>query len=258
MDQKAGPQHVWEYIVSYGSEGTCTPQTNRCGNWLLQADKSTIVRNSYFGSARGFGGGTAGSAFNGDINLESTVTIEDVPGISDRGTPPQYLPESLLYYRGRSDTFYGDSGYDQVTTARRWPIGGEDIIAGHMRGYFNPAAYAVGGGTVEINGNRGAAESNETLSEYFWGAINDRIPPLVVRVKDKGSFNRVAWEHHSSWRRATVTGWEVVCLSSGETVLAVLNEDELVYNDASGCSQYAVKATYNDGKSGIAYPESPK
>jgi hypothetical protein len=127
-----------------------------------------------------------------------------------------------------------------------------------MRQYYNPAAYAVGGGTVEINGDRGAAASVETLSENFWGATNDRIPPLVVRVKDKGSFNRVAWEHHSSWRRSTVIGWEVICMSSGQTVLATLSEDSLVYNDDTGCSQYAVRATYNDGKSGIAYTESPQ
>lgn len=258
MDQKAGPVHVWEYIVSYDSEGTCTPQTNQCGNWLLQADKATTVRNSYFGKARGFGGGTNGSAFNSDVSLEDSVAIEDVPGRSTRGTAPQYLPESLLYYRGRSDTFYGDNGYDQLTDTRRWPIGGEDIIAANMRSYDNPAAYAVGGGTVHIEGDRGAAAGDETLSEYFWGYIDPYIPPLVVRVKDKGSYNRVAWEHHESWRRDNVTGWKVICVSTGNTELASLPENQLLYNDNSGCTQYGVKAAYNGAESGIAYVETPQ
>lgn len=259
MDQKAGPAHVWEYIVSYDSEGTCTPQTNQCGNWLLQADKSTIVRNSFFGRARGFGGSTAGSAFNGAINMEGTVAIDDVPGQADRGTVPQYLPASLLYYRGRSDSFYGDPGYDEATNVRRWPIGGEDIIAENMRSYDNPSAFAVGGGTVHIEGNRGGAAADETLSEYFWGYIDDYIPPLAVRVKDKGSYHRVAWEHHSSWRRDIVEGWKVLCVASGEAELAALPEDQLQYNDNSGCEQYAVKAVYEGGdESGIAYVESPE
>src|SRR5690606_9817681 len=257
MDQKAGPTHVWEYIVSYDSEGTCTPQTNQCGSWLLQADKPTTVKNSFFGKARGFKGGTNGSAFNG-VTLEATVAIDDVPGRSDQGAMPQYLPESQLYYRGRSDTFFGDAGYDTPTTVRRWPIGGEDIIAANMRSYDNPAAFAVGGGTVHVKGDRGAAASDETLSEYFWGYIDDDIPPLVVRVKDKDSYNRVAWEHHSSWRRDTVTGWKVICVATGNIELASLPENQLQYNDTSGCTEYGVKALDDGGESGIAYSESPQ
>jgi hypothetical protein len=261
MDQKAGPVHVWDYIVSYDSEGTCTPQTNQCGNWLLQADKSTSVRNSFFGRARGFQGttnGGAGSAFSNEIGLDSTVAIEDVPGRSDVGSPPQYLPESQLYYRGRYDTFHGDPGYDQLTTARRWPIGGEDIIAANMRSYNNPAALKVGGGTVNIEGSRGGAAEDESLSEYFWGYTDSYIPPLVVRVKDKGSYNRVAWEHHSSWRRDDVTGWKVLCVDSGSVEIATLPENELLYHDNSGCTQYGVKALYGNEESGIAYIESPQ
>lgn len=258
MDQKAGPTHVWDNIVSYDSEGTCTPQTNQCGNWLLQADKPTSVINSYFGRARGFNGGAAGSAFGGDISLGSGVAVDDTPGVSNRGTPPQYLPESQLYFRGKSDTFFGDPGYDDPTTVRRWPIGGEDIIARNMRSYDNPAAFAVGGGTVHIEGDRGAAASDETLSEYFWGYIDDYIPPLVVRVKDKGSYNRIAWERHSSWRSSQVTGWKVHCASAGFSELAELQADQLQYNDSSGCTQYGVKALYGSEESGFAYLESPQ
>lgn len=258
MDQKAGPTHVWDYIVSYDSEGTCTPQTNQCGNWLLQADKPTNVTNSYFGKARGFNGGTAGSAFNSDINLGSGVAIDDVPGRQDLGSAPQYLPESQLYFRGKSDTFYGDAGYDQLTDVRRWPIGGEDIIAQNMRSYDNPSAYAVGGGTVHIEGDRGAAASDETLSEYFWGYIDSYIPPLVVRVKDKGTYNRVAWERHFSWRSSQVTGWKVHCASAEFALLAELPASQLQYNDSSGCTQYGVKALYGAEESGFAYLEVPE
>ena len=258
MDSKAGPAHIWEYIVSYDSEGTCTPQTNQCGNWLLQADKQAIVSNSFFGQARGFQGSTSGAAFGNAVTLESSVTIDDVPGVSDRGQRPEYLPESLLYYRGRADTFFGDPGYDSPTTVRRWPIGGEDIIAANMRSYSNPSAFAVGGGTVNIDGDRGGAASNETLSEYFWGMLNDQIPPLAVRVKAKATFNRVAWEHHSSWRRTLVTGWKVICVSSGNSELASLPENQLQFNDTSGCTDYGIRALYGNGESGIAYIESPE
>jgi len=261
MDAQAGPNHVWDSIVSYDSEGTCTPQTDRCGNWLLQADKQTDVTNSFFGKARAYGGGTnIGSAFDQqDVNLEASVIISDVPGQGDQGTPPRYLPESQLYYQGRYDTFHGDAGYDTLTTTRRWPIAGEDIIAANMSSYSNPEALKVGGGTVNIDGNRGAVTVGDSMSEYFWGYLDDKIPPLVVRVKSKGAINRVAWEHLSASRRNAVTGWKVICVSTGSNVLATLPKETLVYNDNSGnCQQYAVKAVYADGDSGIAYIESPQ
>ncbi|WP_444996193.1 InlB B-repeat-containing protein [Aliikangiella sp. IMCC44359] len=261
MDQKAGPIHIWDHIVSYDSEGTCTPQSSRCGNWLLQADKETHVENSFFGKARGFEGQTStGAAFDSsDVILQNSVTISDVPGQANVGSPPRYLPETLLYFRGKSDTFYGDTGYDQVTTARRWPIGGEDIIAANMRRYDNPDAISVGGGTVHISGDRGAAQQGQSMSEYFWGYIDNKIPPLVVRVKNKESYHRIAWEHLSGLNKDSVAGWKVICVSDNNNLLAVLEKDQLVYQDQQkSCTEYAVLAVYSDGDSGYAYVEVPQ
>ncbi|MBV1861402.1 MAG: hypothetical protein KUG77_23485 [Nannocystaceae bacterium] len=255
MDQEAGRTHVWDHIVSYDSEGTCTPQSNLCGAWLLQADKPIRVEDSFFGLARAFEGGTQGPAFL-NADLTDSVVISDIPGQPDQGEAPQYLPSSQLYFRGRSDTFYGDTGYDVVTQARRWPIPGEDIIARNMAAYHNPEALIVGGGTMDLRGDRGAMADGESMSEYFWGYLDDLIPPLVVRVKTVSNGNRVAWEHHSSDRRDAVTGWRVSCMDSGEEELASVPESQLVYIDDSGCSQYAVRAEYEAGLSGIAYVES--
>jgi len=256
MDQKAGPNHVWDHIVSYDSEGTCTPQTNRCGAWLLQADKDTDVTNSFFGKARGFEGGTSTSGpFNLDVALGANVAIDDVPGVSNTGTVPRYLPESLLYFRGRLDTFNGDPGATDLTSARRYPIPGEDIIAANMRSYHNPSAFRVGGGSVDIDGNRGAAAAGESMSEYFWGYLDDHIPPLVVRVKAIGGGNRIAWERHVGSRRELVTGWKVLCTSNGDSEIATLSDNELAFVDTSGCSSYGVQAVYADGVSGLAYSE---
>lgn len=258
MDQQVGPNHIWDHIVSYDSEGTCTPQTNRCGLWLLQADKTFDLSNSFFGKARGFEGGTSiGQAFGNNMN-RTNVEIDDVPGEADTNNPPQYLPEDLLYFRGRSDTFHGDAGYDQMTTTRRYPIPGEDIIAANMRSYFNGQALQVGGGTIVVDGNRGAVASGESMSEYFWGYINERVPPLVVRVKDKGAVNRVAWEALTGSRKANVTGWKVICVSTGNNVLATLDDEQLVFEDSSSCNSYGVRAVYAGGDSGIAYTESPQ
>ncbi len=257
MDSKAGPTHQWKNIVSYDTEGTCTPQTNRCGLWLLQSDKDVDVTDSFFGAARGFQGETSpGVAFGNNVDFVSGVIIDDIPGVGDRGNRPEYLPESQLYFNGRSDTFHGDPGFNTPTNVRRWPIAGEDIIAKHMRAYRNTEALRVGGGTVDIDGNRGAAAEGETMSEYFWSYINQNIPPLVVRVKDKGSSKRVAWERHTGGQRDAVTGWKVLCTATGNNILATLAADQLVFNDDSSCTEYAVLATYASGDSGIAYRES--
>ena len=261
MDQQVGPSHVWDHIVSFDTEGTCTPQPvpKRCGNWLLQADKETTVRNSFFGKARGFEGATDISRpfDTTDVVLENTVVISDVPGETDAGSAPAYLPESLLYFRGKSDTFHGDTGFDQLTDSRRWPIAGEDIIAANMRSYNNPAALKVGGGTIALTGDRGATATGQSMSEYFWGYNGALVPPLVVRVKDKGGFNRVAWEPLMGSNRDSVTGWNVICVSSGDSVLATVAKDQLVYHDiGKTCSEYAVTALYGEDESGYAYTET--
>ncbi len=256
MDSEAGPTHVWDHIVSYDSEGTCTPQTNRCGAWLLQSANPIRVEDSFFGLARGFEGGTQGPAFL-NAELADSVVISDVPGQPDQGTAPQYLPSSLLYFRGRSDTFYGDAGYDVLTEARRWPVPGEDIIARNMAAYHNPEAIIVGGGTMDLRGDRGATAQGESISEYLWAYLDDLIPPLVVRVKSVSGGQRVAWEHHSSERRDLVTGWRISCMDGGEEQpLETVPESQLVFVDDSGCSQFAVRAEYEAGLSGIAYVES--
>lgn len=256
MDQKAGPNHAWAHIVSFDSEGTCTPQTNRCGAWLLQADKDTDVTNSFFGMARGFEGGTSTSgAFNSDVALGAGMSISDIPGVPDQGTTPRYLPESLLYFLGRSDTFHGDALSTGVTRTRRYPIPGEDIIADNMRSYHNPVALRVGGGTVDIDGDRGATALGESMSEHFWGYLDDHVPPLVVRVKAKEGGNRIAWERHVGSRRELVVGWTVLCTSNGDGTVASLAANELAYFDDSECSAYGVMAVYADGESGIAYSE---
>ena len=271
MDQRAGPTHQWNYIVSYDNEGTRTPHVSGetpgttpeavhgySASWLLEAKKETLVTNSIFGKSRGFeGDNSTRSAFDSaDITLDSGVVLFDIPGVTDQQLPPRYLPESLLYYRGKSDTFFGDVGYDQVTTTRRYPIAGEDIIARNMRSYSNPAAIRTGGGTVAISGDRGATAQGESMSEYFWGYLDDRVPPLAVRAKIKGEVNRVAWERLTGSRRDEVIGWKVICVSNNNTELASLGATELVYIDSTQCADYGVKAVYATGDSGIAYVET--
>ena len=126
-----------------------------------------------------------------------------------------------------------------------------------MRSFHNPAALAVGGGTVDVDGNRGAVAEGESMSEYLWGYTDEDIPPLVVRAKSKGSYNRIAWEHLASEERRTrVTGWRVMCISPNAEPLADLAEDQLVFHDESGsCDVYGVAALYGASASGIAYPE---
>ena len=80
----------------------------------------------------------------------------------------------------------------------------------------------------------------------------------MVRVKDKGSLNRVAWEHLTSYRRDSVTGWEVVCRDQGDITLATVPVEQLVYFDDTGCGAYGVRARYSAANSGIAYTESPE
>ncbi len=261
MDAKAGPNNIWTNIVSYDSEGTCTPQKNRCGAWLVQSKKTAEISNSYFGKARGFAGNPhLKAAFSRkNIVLSNDVIIEDVAGMLNQGEAPRYLPELQLYFNGKSDTFWGDSNFSKATTTRRWPIGGEDIIAQNMREYSNAKALKVGGGTIMVDGNRGAVTKRASMSEYFWGYKDKNIPPLVVRVKKSKNATLVLWENFiGDEAKNRVTGWRVNCADEGRHRLKVLTEVDsrtLTYNDTSGCKAFAVQAKYADDISGIAYIE---
>ncbi|MGB0496083.1 MAG: hypothetical protein ACPGJI_06985 [Kangiellaceae bacterium] len=265
LDSKAGPAHQWRNIVSYDSEGTCTPQKNRCGAWLLQSKKPLVLKDSFLGKARGFqGSNNIRRAFGKKtVSYDKSVIIKDVPTLIDQGVMPTYLPESQLYYNGKSDTFFGDESFETPTETRRWPIAGEDIIAKNMRSYSNPKALKVGGGTVSIQGNRGAVSNEETMSEYFWKYIKPEIPPLVVRVnknaQDKNVGYRIAWEHFEGSTREKVKGWKVNCVLDENRELKLLKElavSQLNYQYTGSCERFAVQAVYSTGSSGIAYIES--
>ncbi|MBV1911062.1 MAG: hypothetical protein KUG78_17315 [Kangiellaceae bacterium] len=262
MDSRAGQNNIWTNIVSYDTEGTCTPAKNRCGAWLVQSKKKAEITDSYFGKARGFQGSTTlkGAFSRKNISLAENVIIDDVSGMANRGTQPEYLPLSQLFYNGRSDTFWGDIGFSQKTNTRRWPIAGEDIMASNMRRYSNKNALKVGGGTVEIIGNRGAVADNTTMSEYFWSYTNRNIPPLVVRVATRGSLKSIRWEHFSTKSiKSRVTGWVINCADKGRekmVELARLPENQLAYNDKTSCRSYSVQAEYGSKLSGFAYIEN--
>ena len=257
MDSKAGPPHEWRNIVSYDNEGTCTPAKNRCAAWLLQAKKKTLVTDSFFGKARGFKGSLTGRPPYDyrNVELSDSVVFKDIPGYPDKGEAPRYLPQSQLYFNGRMDTFLGDKGFNDLTQTRRWPIPGEDIIARNMRSYFNPKALKVGGGFVEIDGNRGAVKEGRSMSEYFWGYLDPKIPPLVVRAKKIGQDHKVVWEHFTGKTRQQVIGWQVAC-ADNHKIIAKLKEHQLSFIDRkASCNAYTVQAVYAEGVSGIAYIE---
>ncbi|PHS17559.1 MAG: hypothetical protein COA86_09740 [Kangiella sp.] len=265
LDSKAGPAHQWRNLVSYDSEGTCTPQKNRCGAWLLQSKKPLVLKDSFLGKARGFKGSSSlRRAFaKKSISYDQSVIISDIPMLIDQGAKPEYLPESQLYYNGKSDTFFGDKDFDTLTKTRRWPIAGEDIIAKNMQNYSNLKALKVGGGTVEIIGNRGAVLKNESMSEYFWKYIKKEIPPLVVRVnkdpKSEANHYRIAWEHFTGSTRNEVKGWQVNCVTENPfklDLIKALPETQLSYSYSGKCEKFAVQAVYSTGVSGITYIEA--
>ncbi|NOY94343.1 MAG: hypothetical protein GXP55_24465 [Deltaproteobacteria bacterium] len=285
-DSHAASTHRWERLVVWDTEAARTPQFGRESVAVIQGDQPFTLDHSTIGLARGFAGGDPRRLFAGEgtirnstlwnmpsgtlgATLESSNTF-DVSGQPDQLNPTaslRYLPRpqpgspladraaNQLYYTGRLDTWYGDAGYESATTSRRWPLAGEDIIGARLASYDNPSAIAVGGGTVHVRGDRGAAAPGETLSEYIWAYLDERIPPLVVRVSREGTLKRIAWEHLRSFRRASVTGFRVWCMDAAPTPIADLPETQLLYRDASACSQYAVTARYGSEESGFAYIE---
>ncbi|MBT4762064.1 MAG: hypothetical protein HOO06_10235 [Bdellovibrionaceae bacterium] len=263
MDSKSGQSHLWSHTVSYGSVGTCTPQNNYCANLILQSDKNTDVSNATFMNAQQFNSSTNRTAFNSDVSLDqNSVIIKDVSQKDNMGSLTQdYLAyqdngADTRYFYGKQDLFYDDTNIKAKTSTRRWPSPGEDIIAKHMRSYDAPAALKVGGGTIHIKGDRGATASNETISEYFWGALKEEIPPLVIRVKKNGAESLILWEPLKSYRAKLVSGWKVYCMDdSTPQLLATFSKSTISFTHGTGCSSFSVTALYGSKESGFSYTE---
>lgn len=107
-----------------------------------------------------------------DPDIKYPVRIEvgsDYSGVaSDSGD----IGATILFKYGTDGTFYGDSGYNTLTSDDLWPWPNEALIRTAFRNDY---------GTTDET--RGFCATGETLTNYIWAYLGNVVPPFGLTVE---------------------------------------------------------------------------
>lgn len=151
------------------------------GDGVIGARNSLIERNAL----------TAGSMSSDNYNAyESTANptgstnevlgvhqVLHITSVTDSaligaGLNGENIGAVILWKRGQDGTFWGESGYDTLTSNSLWPFPYEDRIKSVLQ-------YVDDGDNTGSTVNRGLAASNLTLSSYVWSAAGTPCPANI-------------------------------------------------------------------------------
>lgn len=114
-------------------------------------------------------------------SLEYLVRIENGSSYSGVASDSGDIGATILYQYGVSGTFWGEPGYNTLTSTPLWPFPNEALIKTKMAEY----TYDDGsGGDPEITGARGFCATGTgldgvnpiTLTSYIWEYLGNEIP----------------------------------------------------------------------------------
>lgn len=188
--------------VLYGIGGMAMKYTNLNG--------SSQGYNVLYNNAMDFGQGAYSVAT--DYCAANSNAIDPIDGIPGNGTPAILYPvrvesgsnlkgtglggadrgANILYRIGKSGTFYGELGWDTVTTESLWPWPYEDRIRNDMKSY-SYSGLTTTGVTSTLSGNRGFCadgkqlngKDERTLTSYIWEYLGNKMPDDIYGVDSK-------------------------------------------------------------------------
>jgi hypothetical protein len=121
---------------------------------------------------------------------------------------------NLMTMLGKSGTFYGQAGFDSETNIPMWPFPGQD--AAHQRfSDFSFTGTDRNGGTAGIQGNRGFAVENQTLTNYVWGYLGNVVPPMNVTATSGNFQVKLMWNTSAPLEQAKLASYKVYQLVDG-------------------------------------------
>lgn len=234
---------------------------------------ATVNLTNYDGALEANGGGNSDimnlsaiaplyTSSNTSGALRYLVRVEpgsDLAGMGNDGTD---LGANVMTFKGKSGTFYGDTGFDEETNVRMWPFPMEDLIHDKFGAYtYTGATYAgdsynrVATGTGTIAGNRGFAAIGENLTNYIWGYLGSVVPPMEVTCSTSGvvQWNQSIDDGIDSYKiyQIGATGADLIFID--EVPASVMNYD-LNGGAFAGDSYAVVTAVKGSEESSYSYP----
>ena len=119
-----------------------------------------------------------GNPGNGTPAILYPVRIEAGSDLSGTGLSGTDRGANILYKIGVDGTFWGDPGWDTVTSEPLWPWPNEERIRNDMRSYSYTGP-TTGGTTETLSGARGFCADGQTLTKYIWEYLGNSIPPEI-------------------------------------------------------------------------------
>lgn len=154
------------------------------------------------------------SSSNPEGGLRYLVRIEPNSNLSGKAQDGGDLGATVLTFKGKSGTLWGEAGYDDETNAKAWPFPYQETIAEKMRSmsytgptWTGPWRSRVSSGTKTLSGNRGFANPETNLTDYIWGYLGSTVPPMNVSATAGPKSAIIRWDGAAP--RASITSYKV-------------------------------------------------
>jgi hypothetical protein len=207
---------------------------------------------------------------NMDGGLKYLTRIENGSNLSGLGKDGGDLGATVMTLWGKSGTLYGEQGYDEETNIPMWPFPMEHIIKSKFSQYtYTGLKYTghytnrVKNGEGTIEGARGFAVPDQTLTNYVWGYLGNVVPPMNVNASGDGDDLVVQWEASAPVSQQDITGyrvWKINTLTQDVSSIAEVAKEQLSHRFTSTPIEtnirYGVTAITSNKESGIAYPSA--
>lgn len=174
-----GQVGLYYYPGSYG-----TPSAAVINNSIIQNVKGNALTslgaedyNVLYGNTANYSStptGTHNSTQNPSLQYITRVEPSNVvlhgtaSDGGDRGA-------NILYEYGTPGSLWGDPGYNSLTSQQLWPFPFESKIGQNMRNYSYTGP-SSSGASVTLSGNRGFAQTGQTLTNYIWNYLGNATP----------------------------------------------------------------------------------
>jgi hypothetical protein len=176
------------------------------------------------------------------------------------GANSSRIGAEVMTYKGRSGTFWGETGFDDETNQPMWPIANEHVIGNAMRQWSFTGATRNNGPTSTLSGARGYAVNGETLSNYLWGYLGNLVPVFNLHAHGGNNTALLLWDLPAAKSLNLINGYRVYRLNNGQqTLVAEINDRNLFHTTIDGLDnsvsyQFAVTTFNGTQESGYAYP----
>jgi len=238
-------------------------------NGSTVVDQGALVRRGSGGSFYfsdnnlvDFAGDLADSSGNGDPIETNTMSIEPefqyltmLPRDSDlhsSGEDEGRVGAELMTMLGRSGIFYGDTGYDEDTEIPMWPFPNQQLAHEHFAS-FTHTGTDRNGGADGIQGARGFALPNQTLTNYVWAYLGNPTPPFEVSILPGDKQVKLLWSTSAPLYQSSISGYKIYKIVAGNpTLLADVTSNVNEY-DVTGLVngeqiELAVTSVRDDGE----------